>query len=382
MMVILFWISALLIAYTYLGYPLWLFTQKKISLKPVTKGLYEPTVSVVIAARNEEQAILRRLENLLGQTYPPEKLQIIVVSDGSTDRTVETVRQLSENRVMVIPLETNQGKAVALNAGINAAQGEIIVFTDARQQFEPDVLQQLVANFADEKVGCVSGELLFLKDVDSTIQAEIGAYWKYEKWIRKAESATGSVVGATGAIYAIRRNLYQALPQGTLLDDVLTPMRIVIQGYRTIFDETAIAYDVVSKNTSQEWKRKVRTLAGNWQLLSLQPALLIPVINPNCLRFVSHKLMRLIVPAALVTLLFSSFFLTGPFYLGILLLQLLCYSAALIGCSLPTARRFRLINLSYFFLVMNAAATAGFWRWITGRATTAWQPAYSRATSA
>jgi len=380
-MVVLFWLSATIIVYTYIGYPLWLFMQKKVSLQPVTKGSNEPTVSVVIAARNEEQNIIRRIENLLQQVYPADKLQIVIVSDGSTDQTVEVVQHLSENRVMVISLETNQGKAVALNAGISAAEGEIIIFTDARQQFEPDVLQQLVANFADETVGCVSGELLFLKDADSTIQAEIGAYWKYEKWIRKAESATGSVVGATGAIYAIRRNLYQALPQGTLIDDVLTPMRIVMQGYRTIFDETAIAYDVVSKNTSQEWKRKVRTLAGNWQLLSLQPTLLHPVTNPNCFRFISHKLMRLIVPAALMTLLLSSFFLTGPFYLGILLLQLLCYSAALVGCSLPTARRFRLINLSYFFMVMNAAATAGFWRWITGRATTAWQPAYSKATS-
>jgi cellulose synthase/poly-beta-1,6-N-acetylglucosamine synthase-like glycosyltransferase len=377
MIVVLFWISALLIAYTYLGYPIWLYIQKKISVKSVCKDNYEPTVTIVIAARNEEHNIRDRIENLLQQNYPADKLQIIVVSDGSTDHTVKTVQGIPDNRVQVIPLSVNQGKAVALNTGVAAAQGDIILFTDARQQFQPQVIKELVANFADATIGCVSGELLFLKDVSSSIQAEIGAYWKYEKWIRKAESATGSVVGATGAIYAIRRSLYQPLPQGTILDDVLTPMRVVMQGYRTVFDGSAVAFDVVSKDVAQEWKRKVRTLAGNWQLISLQPSLLLPFSNPCWLRFVSHKLLRLIVPGGLVVLLFSSLLLSGMVYRTALSLQLLCYGAAAAGYSLPAARNFRLINLSYFFLVMNVAAMAGFWRWVTGQTASAWQPAYT-----
>lgn len=368
----------MLVLYTYVGYPLWLFMLQRIFVKPLQKGVYLPTVSVVIAARNEEKNILRRLKNLLEQDYPSDKLDIVVVSDGSTDRTVELLSQQQCRQLSVINLSSNQGKAAALNAGVAASQGEIIVFTDARQQFETRVIKQLVSNFVDSKIGCVSGELIFLKDENNTIQTEIGAYWKYEKWIRKAESVTGSVVGATGAIYAIRQNLFQSLPQGTLLDDVLTPMRIVMQGYRTVFDGSAIAYDVVSKDTSQEWKRKVRTLAGNWQLLSLQPALLVPFVNPNWFRFVSHKLLRLIVPFALLVLLFSSFFLSGPFYLGMSLLQLFCYLCAAIGLSAPVARRFRLISLSYFFVIMNAAAAVGFWYWMTGQASTVWQPAYTK----
>ena len=379
-MIYLFWIAVAFIIYPYIGYPLYLYIQQRFQPMSVVKGQIQPTVTVVIGARDEERAIAQRVKNLLQQDYPEDKLRIIVVSDGSSDRTVEIVQEFSDSRVHVIPLATNLGKASALNAGVAAAQGEIIVFADARQRFEPDVIQQLVANFADARVGCVSGELFFRKDATSTIQAEIGAYWKYEKWIRKAESATGSVVGATGAIYAIRRRLYQPLPWGTLLDDVLTPMRIVLQGYRTVFDGSAIAYDVVSQDTSQEWKRKVRTLAGNWQLLSLQPVLLIPFANENWFRFISHKVLRLIVPAALVGLLFSSFYLSGFFYRGVLGLQLFCYIAAATGFSQPVARRLRFINLSCFFVAMNAAAVTGFWRWITGRASSAWQPTCASAT--
>ena len=373
-MIYLFWIAVAFIIYPYIGYPLYLYIQQRFQPMSIVKGQIQPTVTVVIGARDEECAIAQRVNNLLQQDYPEDKLQIIVVSDGSIDRTVEIVQGFSDSRVHAVPLATNLGKASALNAGVAAAQGEIIVFADARQRFEPDVIQQLVANFADARVGCVSGELFFLKDATSTIQAEIGAYWKYEKWIRKAESATGSVVGATGAIYAIRRRLYQPLPRGTLLDDVLTPMRIVLQGYRTVFDGSAIAYDVVSQDTSQEWKRKVRTLTGNWQLLSLQPVLLIPFANENWFRFISHKVLRLIVPAALVGLLFSSFYLSGFLYRGVLGLQLVSYFTAATGLSLPVARRLRFVNLSCFFVAMNAAVVTGFWRWITGRAASVWQP--------
>lgn len=378
-MMYLFWLSAVLIIYTYIGYPACLYFRQRCKRLPVAKGPCEPWVSVVIAARNEEHVIAQRVENLLRQQYPAEKLQILVVSDGSTDRTTEIVEGFFDSRVHVIPLETTRGKAGALNVGVAAAQGEIVVFADARQLFEPDAIRQLVGNFADVQIGCVSGELFFLKDATSTIQAEIGAYWKYEKWIRKAESVTGSVVGATGAIYAIRRSLYQPLPLGTVLDDVLTPMRIVLQGYRTVFDGSAIAYDVVSQDTRQEWKRKVRTLAGNWQLLSLQAALFIPFVNRNWFRFLSHKLLRLIVPAALIGLLFSSFALSGFLYRGFLGVQVIGYLAATAGLSLPIARRLSVVNLSCFFVVMNAAAVAGFWRWITGQVSSTWQPACAKS---
>jgi poly-beta-1,6-N-acetyl-D-glucosamine synthase len=377
-MAIVFWISFAVVFYTYLGYPLWLWLLKKVRPRPVAKGEVEPQVSVVLAACNEERNIVGRIENLLGQEYPPEKLEIIVVSDGSEDATVALARGGGAGNIVVLALPERQGKAVALNLGVVAATGEVVLFCDARQSFAPDVVRQLVANFADPAVGAASGELMLYSRRSGQLQAELGAYWRYEKWIRKAESACGSVVGATGAVYAIRRRLYRPLPPGTLLDDVLTPMQIVMQGYRVVFDGEAKAYDIVSQNVSQEWVRKVRTLAGNWQLLGNLPALLLPWRNPCCWRYLSHKVLRLLVPLALVSLLVSGAVADGLVYRAATWLQGVFYAMAALGGAIPAARTNKVIKLSCFFAVMNLVAVAGFWRWATGRSATAWRPAYAK----
>jgi biofilm PGA synthesis N-glycosyltransferase PgaC len=378
-MTILFWISFAVIAYTYFGYPLCLAILKKVQSCPVDKGPFEPKVSVVIAACNEERNIVKRVDNLLAQAYPAAKIEIIIVSDGSTDRTAELARRNENATLRVVELSHSRGKAAALNAGMAQASGELVLFCDARQIFEEDVISQLASNFADPAVGCVSGELILLCNAASRIQVEMGAYWKYEKWIRKAESASGSVVGATGAIYAIRKKLFKTLPQGTLLDDVLTPMNIVMQGYRCIFDGSAVAYDILSKDLSQEAQRKVRTLAGNWQLLSLAPALFLPWRNPILVRFISHKICRLVVPFLLPILLTSCLLLArDPGYRVISGAQLLFYSLALLGALLPGMRKVKVVNLIYFFVTMNLAAASGFWRWVTGQCSTAWQPACTK----
>ncbi len=311
----IFGVSFFFILYTYLGYPLYLWVLTKVARKNIAKAENFPTVSVVVAAHNEERNIAARLDNLILQDYPADKYEIIIVSDGSTDGTSQVVQSYQSVGVRLIELSESHGKAVALNFGVASATGEIIVFTDSRQQFKPGTVRELAANFSDSTVGCVSGELIFIEDVESQIRVEMGAYWKYEKMIRRMESSIGSVVGATGAIYAIRRDLYQPLPEGTILDDVLTPMRIVMQGYRTVFEKGAQAFDIVSKDTNQEWKRKVRTLAGNWQLLSLEPKLLSPLRNPLLFRFLSHKIFRLLVPVALVLILVSGVLSEGKVYL-------------------------------------------------------------------
>jgi cellulose synthase/poly-beta-1,6-N-acetylglucosamine synthase-like glycosyltransferase len=374
----IFFISILLIGYTYLGYPLWIALSKIIWPRPISRCNRELAVSVVIAVCNEEKNIAGRLQNILVQEYPLDKLEIIVVSDGSSDRTVEIMRQMGIHNLLIIDSPVNQGKAVALNKGVAKAHGEIIVFTDARQEFRADAIKNLVANFADETVGCVSGELHFLEDPASKIEAEMGAYWRYEKFIRRSESASGSVVGATGCIYAIRRELYQPLPTGTILDDVLTPMNIARMGKRVLFDTQAVAYDIISKNASQEWRRKVRTLAGNWQLLSLAPWIMFPWKNPIWWRYVSHKLLRLLVPFGMVILFVVSLLIPGSFFSMFVMMQLAFYGISLSGFLLPATRSIRLVNISYFFMVMNAAAVAGFWKWLTGGCATAWQPAYNK----
>jgi cellulose synthase/poly-beta-1,6-N-acetylglucosamine synthase-like glycosyltransferase len=340
-----------------------------------------PAVSVIIAARNEEKTIGGRIENLLKQNYPKDKIEIIIVSDGSTDATNEIVGryvaglgaeassdQEGSESLKLLALSENRGKPHALNLGMKEAKGDFVVFADARQQFKPDTLRELIGNFSDQEVGCVSGELVFYEDSDSSIKAEMGAYWDYEKWIRKKEAAVASVAGATGAIYAIRKKLYRAIPDDTLLDDVLIPMNIVLSGYRTIFDAKAIAYDIVSKDMAQEKNRKIRTLAGNWQLITRYRALWSPFANPIFLQFISHKVFRLLVPFFYVALTFSGLFTAGIIYklvfigcVGMLILPLMDRALKpipVLGQISTMARAF--VSLNYF-------AMLAFFYFFTGR---------------
>lgn len=372
----LFWISVIFTFYTYVGYPLLLALLARLFPQIVRRGDFCPAVSVVLAASNEERTIGNRLENLLAQDYPESLYEIIVVSDGSSDMTNEIVASFADRKVILIPLSERVGKAAALNHGVSVASGDIIVFADARQTFAIDAVRCLAANFADTNVGCVSGQLILQDSAGSGIRAEMGAYWRYETAIRKLESVSGSLVGATGAIYAIRNALYQPQPGGTILDDVLTPMNISLQGYRVVFDGAAIAFDEVSKDIDQEWKRKVRTLTGNWQLLSFAPFLLVPWRCPLWWRFLSHKIFRLLVPFALPGIFIACLEAEGMVYRAALFAQLTLYLSALAGFAIPGLRRLRLVNISYFFFVMNAGAVVGFWRWLSGKCDAIWCPAY------
>lgn len=372
-----FWFSLLLIAYAYIGYPSVLMLLCKLRKKAISKHPISPTVSIIIAARNEEKNIVKRLSNLCDQDYSSNKIEIIIVSDNSVDGTNQLVQSFGDSRITLIPLQQSSGKAFAVNTGVNAAQGEILVFADARQRFERNVVSELVANFADPEIGCVGGEMVFLDNIDSNVRIEMNAYWRYEKNIRKNESATGSVIGASGSIYAMRRRLYKQLPSGTILDDVLTPMNIVNQGYRVIFDSNAIAYDILSNNVQQEWRRKVRTLTGNWQLLGLAPWLIIPWWNKEWCRFVSHKFFRILVPFFLVLLFLLNLQLNGLFYQIFLYIQVICYSLGSCGHFFPSFRIYKVFSTPYFFMIMNIAALLGFFYWISGTDKRIWKAAYA-----
>jgi cellulose synthase/poly-beta-1,6-N-acetylglucosamine synthase-like glycosyltransferase len=266
---------------------------------------------------------------------------VIVVDDGSRDGTSAAVADLAESGRIVLVRQENAGKAAALNAGVAAARNEILVFADARQRFAVDALRHLVAPFADPRIGGVSGELMIDAEAadgarttdGSAVSEGVGLYWRYEKWLRQRESDIGSTLGVTGAIWALRRAAWRPLPANTLLDDVLTPMRVVLDGFRVVFASGARAFDVSSPDAGTERRRKVRTLAGNFQLLRLEPRLLVPGVNPVWLQFVSHKLGRLAVPYALVALLVSSAALapTRAVYGVALALQVLFYVLAAHG---------------------------------------------------
>jgi cellulose synthase/poly-beta-1,6-N-acetylglucosamine synthase-like glycosyltransferase len=322
-----------------------------------------------MVVRNEEKVIEAKLENLLNLDYLEDCCQIVVVSDGSADATDSILRKYAENpRVQVLMNQLSRGKASGLNDAIAMCSGDVVVFTDARQQIEPAAVRLLVENFADPEVGCVSGELM-LGDLDRGETGRgMGLYWRLEKKIRELESASGSVVGATGAFYAVRRELLVPLPEGTILDDVYIPMQVVRQGKRVVFEPRARAWDRPNLGAGREYARKVRTLSGNYQLLQLAPWLL-GASNGIRFEFVSHKLLRLVMPFALVAILWAAFQIPGPFYRIALIAQLAFYGlSALAAVKLlkhgPLARA---ADAAHTFVLLNTAAVVAFVHFVTRR---------------
>jgi cellulose synthase/poly-beta-1,6-N-acetylglucosamine synthase-like glycosyltransferase len=299
--------------------------------------------------------------------YPADRIEVLVISDGSTDETNKIVSawQNSGHRAVILP--ERRGKANALNQGIAEAQNEIICFTDARQEIAADGLKNLVANFADPSVGCASGELILRSDRKTASSDGVGLYWRFEKHIRNWEGLAGSTVGATGAFYAVRKDLLLPLPEGTILDDVYIPLQVVRQSKRVVFDPTAVAWDDFAPSPKQEFSRKVRTLAGNYQLLQLAPWVLTAA-NPLRLQLICHRLLRLLVPFALVGVLVSTLWLRHGIYELALVFQIVFYTLAMLT-ALRTKIGFvsRLSNISLAFVVLNTAAVLAFVYFITGR---------------
>jgi biofilm PGA synthesis N-glycosyltransferase PgaC len=364
-MKLLFWLCFILIGYAYVGYAILLLAYVQLRRRPVFKKYITPTVSIVIAARNEAANLPAKLENLRLLNYPQDRLQIVIASDGSTDRTAEILNARAPEVVPVI-LERSNGKANALNEAVRVATGEILVFLDARQAVDEDVILELVSCFGDEGVGAVSGELLLETSSGAPSADGLGIYWKIEKTVRKLESASGSVVGVTGAIYAIRRELYTEMPIGTILDDVFVPMNVARMGRRIVFQPSAVARDRVFSEKGKEFSRKVRTLTGNYQLLRLCPWLLTRE-NPILFRFISHKLLRLVVPLLLLLMLLASAVAGGPFYRAIFWLQVLLYALAVSGTVLPMTKRFKPVAIASTFVMLNVAAALAFYNFVLGR---------------
>jgi poly-beta-1,6-N-acetyl-D-glucosamine synthase len=327
----------------------------------------------VLVVRNEERRLESKMKNLLELDYPPERYQVVVVSDGSTDRTEAILHTYAEDpRVKVLMNQLSRGKACGLNDAIPLAAGDVVVFTDARQTIECGALRLLMENFADPEVGCVSGALMLGDPESGEAGKGMGLYWSIEKKIRELESDSGSVVGATGALYAVRRDLLGEVPEGTILDDVYIPMQVVREGKRVIFEERARAWDSPDLGGELEFARKVRTLSGNYQLMQLAPWLLSSR-NPVLFRFVSHKLLRLAVPFALAGMLFASLWLKAPLYRIALVLQVAFYGLALLALMrlLKAGAIGRTADAAGTFVLLNTAAAVAFANFVTGRKT-AW----------
>jgi poly-beta-1,6-N-acetyl-D-glucosamine synthase len=366
-----FWIATALIVYSYLIYPLLLRIAGPWG-HPWKRGpMAVDRISVVIAARNEASRITTCVRNTLEIMRASQvDGEVIVISDGSTDGTAELVRDMELPQVRVIELSRHAGKAIALNHGCAVAACDVIVFADTRQNWDPQALTRLLENFADPRVGAVSGELI-LHQADGTL-AGVGLYWRLEKWMRRQESSLHSCVGVTGAMCAVRRRLFKQIPAGTILDDVYWPMRVVLAGYRVVHDDRAQVFDRLPSRRRDELSRKVRTLSGNFQLLCRLPSVLVPWKNPVFFPFVSHKVSRLLVPWAMIAAFVTSALLTGPFYRAAFVLQLLVYAVALAGLYSRTAAQLRLVSTASAFVFLNSACLMAFFVWLLGAAQSNW----------
>jgi poly-beta-1,6-N-acetyl-D-glucosamine synthase len=363
---LLFWLSLSLILYAYLLYPCWLFLRTRLKPRPVSTRPSVPKISVVIAARNEGANLEQKLLNLQHLDYPADSQETLVVSDGSTDQTNDVLAKFRETNVRAIILPEHVGKAEALNCAVEAATGEIVVFMDARQRVAADSLKMLAENFADPSVGCASGALMLGTEEEAATRG-VASYWEMEKSIRQWESASGSVVGATGALYAVRCSLIPHLPAGLILDDVFIPMEVARRGARVIFEPRALAWDSLPSRPQQEFRRKVRTLFGNYQLLRLAPWLLT-ASNPLRFEFISHKLCRLAVPFALIGIIAASVFLPGWLYrLPLAAAAGVCALGVLALLRVPLGAASRLTDLALAFVLLNTAAIVAFFYFAIGK---------------
>ena len=371
---LVFWISGGALAYTFVGYGALMKLRARGRTLHRPAPATPPDVCAVVVAHNEETRIAARLENLLAADYPPEKLRVLLVSDGSTDGTAARAQALDPARVSVFALQTRSGKAAGLNAALAHATSEIVVFTDARQRFAPDAIARLAAHFADPRIGAVSGALE-IDAAGSAAGAGVDAYWRYEKSLRAAESLVDSCIGCTGAIYAIRRVLFTPIPADTLLDDVVIPMQIAARGARVIHDPAALAFDPQTLEPASEQRRKQRTLAGNFQMLFRHPAWLLPWRHRLWWQLLSHKYLRLAAPLFLLTAFAANLALaTLPFYQATLAVQVLFYTAAALGLR-PGGRHLRVLALPAGFVFLNGMTLRGLLHYLTRRNDTGWKQA-------
>jgi cellulose synthase/poly-beta-1,6-N-acetylglucosamine synthase-like glycosyltransferase len=373
-----FWIFAALILYVYAGYPLLLALKKVLTGgRAMVRRDCEPTVTVVISAYNERAVIADKLRNTLGLDYPRARLQVLVVSDASDDGTDAAVLEFGSQSVELLRMPQRGGKTLGLNAAVERARGEIVIFSDANAMYAGDAIRKLVRNFADPKVGAVVGESTYAPAEVESERSE-SLYWKYETAIKRLETQTGSVVGGDGAIYAIRRSLYAPM-RADALSDFVNPLQIVKQGFLCAYEPDARSYEKAADDFDKEFRRKVRIVNRAWRATFSMPEILNPLrYGGFALRLFSHKLLRWLVPAFLLALLVLSALLApaSRFYLVMLVAQLVFYALALGGYAMrDRAKMPPWISIPFYFCMVNYASGRGIVEAHLGKTYTTWTTA-------
>lgn len=384
---VLFWVSAGTILYTYLLYPLLLVAacalkQAAADIRYVVHGRSRrtrpapgplPSVAVLVAAHDEERHIVERLRNLLSQDYPPQLLRIYVGSDGSRDRTDALVRESADERIVFHAFAQNRGKPSVINDLAAIATEDVLVFTDANTFFETDTVSRLVRHFADERIGCVCGELRLLAGPGAENPDNL--YWRYERTLKFFEARLGALLGANGGVYAMRRAHYRPIPPDTIVDDFSISVDLILRGMRCAYDPEARATEETPPRIQDEFRRRVRIGIGNYQAWRRHAALMDPRRGAVAFAFVSHKCLRWLVPHCMLLALACNALLASqsPLYLGLMLGQTAFYAVALGGHWLSRRRRIGgLLRLPTFFVSMNLALFLGFVRYLSGGYSGAW----------
>ena len=386
-MKILFWLSVGMVLYTYLGYPLLLlllaslrqaFADFRFAFRGGQRrqrwtGECLPSVSLVFSAYNEEAVIEAKMRNCAGLDYPAERMEILVGCDGCTDRTAEMARAAGLPNSRILEYSERSGKLEILNRVMREAQGEIVVFSDANTLLDPGAVRSLLRQFSDPRVGCVCGELR-LTSIEAGQKTE-SIYWRYEVFLKFLESRLNLLLGANGGIYAIRRELFSPLPKLAIIDDFLVAMHIHAAGYQVVYDPEAVAHEETSHGVRHEFRRRVRIGAGNFHALRYTWRMLSPTAGGVAFSYWSHKIFRWLVPFALPTAFLCALFLVRqPFYefcsaAGVVLLLM-----ALVGHRMELRNKLRsLFSIPYYFVSMNLALMLGFFRFLAGSQSAAWQ---------
>lgn len=378
-MTVTFWVLVLAVAYTYAGYPLVVALAARVLDRRVDKGPWIPSMSVVIAAYDEEDAIQDRILNLLSASYPVHKLEIIVASDGSTDGTVREASSLGIDRVRVLDLP-RRGKAAALAEGVRRARGEILVFTDANTVFRPDALLLLAINFDDPQVGGVAGrtEYRLRRNGVASGKGE-SLYWRYDTWLKERESLTGSVVSAHGGMYAVRRELFRPVEDPAVTDDFAISTAVVAQGRRLVFEPRAVGFEEPLDESGPELRRRVRLMTREIRGVLLRRELLDPFrFSFYSVALLSRNVLRGLVPLALPVVLVLSWLLasTGPLYATIAWAMTGIGVLAVAGWALRarSAGRHPLLYVPFFFVLANVAAIAALVNVARGARIERWAP--------
>ena len=391
----LFWLSIFGIFYSYIGYFFvlrFLTKSKHYSVESpenfenyasslAKPGLNNneiklPSVSVIVPAYNEEKVIRDKIENCLWLSYRTEKLEIIIASDGSTDKTNKIAEEYAEQGVKLIAYKERSGKTQLINKTVPKTNGEIIVLSDASSLLSIDSIQILVRHFFNAKVGCVSGTYKLVNSNDTARSSGESVYWKYEALLKAHESRLHSILGAHGAIYAFRKELFQNIPPYVINDDYILPMKIVEQGYKVVYERDALGVEIAQTNLANEFKRRVRIMAGNFQQIFLLKQLLNPFRGIISFEFFSHKVMRLISPFLQVLILIINLLLIDvhQFYHFVLIAQVIFYCASLVGWYLERInKKIKLLYIPFYFNFGNITVFWGIYRFLTGKQTVKWE---------